>query len=197
MTFPKHVTVICASKYFDYDEMITLHNKGIKHFGENRTDVLLKKIDHLKTYPIHWHFIGHLQRNKASQVLAHIDYLHTLDSLKLAEIIQNERQTPLKCFIQVNTTYEPQKYGISLESLHSFYHALQKYDKIQIVGLMTMGKLDDKPATLHAFKLLKEASQTLHLPYLSMGMSDDYKDAIDMGATHIRLGRYFKSWLEG
>ena len=197
MTLPNHVTTICASKYFDAHTIETLFQKGVKDFGENRTDALLSKVDALKDIPIIWHFIGHLQRNKAKSVIKHLDYLHTLDSLKLAEVIQQYRDDPLKCFIQVNATSEPQKYGISVEELPSFYEALKKYDKIHIVGLMSMGKLDDLEVTRDAFKKVKTWSNQLSLPYVSMGMTDDYEIAIEEGTTHIRLGRYFKQYLEG
>jgi len=197
MTLPNHVTTICASKYFDAHNIEKLFKKGVKNFGENRTDALLSKVNALKDIPIIWHFIGHLQRNKAKSVIKHLDYLHTLDSLKLAEVIQQYRDVPLKCFIQVNATSEPQKYGISVEELPSFYQAVKKYDKIHIVGLMSMGKLDDLEVTRDAFKKVKTWSNQLSLPFVSMGMTDDYEIAIEEGTTHIRLGRYFKQYLEG
>ena len=197
MKLPNHVTTICASKYFDAHTIERLFQKGVKDFGENRTNALLSKVDALKDVPIIWHFIGHLQRNKAKSVIKHLDYLHTLDSLKLAEVIQQYRDDPLKCFIQVNATSEPQKYGISVEELPSFYQAVKKYDKIHIVGLMSMGKLDDLEVTRDAFKKVKTWSNQLSLPYVSMGMTDDYEIAIEEGTTHIRLGRYFKQYLEG
>lgn len=193
----KDVITICASKYYTTEEMLILFHHGIKDFGENRTDVFLKKYDVLKTYDLTWHFIGHLQRNKAKHVLPFIDYLHTLDSLKLAEIIQKNRKTPLKCFIQVNATYESQKYGILPKEVSSFYEAMKKYDKINIVGLMSMGKFGDLNASKEAFKNVKLLSNQLSLPYVSMGMTDDYQIAIEEGSTHIRLGRYFKQYLEG
>ena len=197
MIIPSHIHTICASKYYSVEEMKQLFQKGISNFGENRTDILINKYSALKELPITWHFIGHLQRNKAKDVIPIIDYLHTLDSLKLAENIQKYRQTPLQCFIQVNATQEPQKYGVSLHDVTSFYQAVKKYDKIHIVGLMSMGKLDDLNETRKAFKTIKTLSNTLSLPFVSMGMTDDYEIAIEEGTTHLRLGRYFKQFLEG
>ena len=197
MIIPSHIHTICASKYYSVEEMKQLFQKGISNFGENRTDILINKYSALKELPITWHFIGHLQRNKAKDVIPIIDYLHTLDSLKLAENIQKYRQTPLQCFIQVNATQEPQKYGVSLHDVTSFYQAVKKYDKIHIVGLMSMGKLDDLNETRKAFKAIKTLSNTLSLPFVSMGMTDDYEIAIEEGTTHLRLGRYFKQFLEG
>lgn len=197
MMIPSHVKTICASKYYSVDEVRQLYQKGIHDFGENRTDALIQKYHALKELPITWHFIGHLQRNKAKDVVTIIDYLHTLDSLKLAENIQKYRQKPLPCFIQVNATQEPQKYGISLHEVTSFYQAVKKYDKIHIVGLMSMGKLDDLLETRNAFKAIKKLSNTLALPFVSMGMTGDYDIAIEEGTTHLRLGRYFNQFLEG
>jgi len=197
MKIPNHITIICASKYYSIEEMKQLHLKGINHFGENRTDVFLNKYHALKDVSNNWHFIGHLQRNKAKDVLPLIDYLHTLESLKLAEVIQKIRTHPLKCFIQVNATQEPQKYGVLLKDVTSFYNELKKYDKIQVVGLMSMGKLDDEHHTRRAFQACAQLSQSLSLPFVSMGMTDDYQIAIEEGSTHLRLGRYFKQFLEG
>lgn len=194
---PNHITTICASKYYTSEEVKKLYVQGITDFGENRTDVFIKKIQDLKELAITWHFIGHLQRNKAKEIMSNIDYLHTLDSIKLAEVIQKTREEPLKCFIQVNATNEPQKYGILLKDVPSFYNELKKYDKIQVVGLMTMGKLDDIVETRNAFQACYQLSKTLSLPNVSMGMTDDYPIAIEEGTTHLRLGRYFKQFLEG
>lgn len=190
------VTVVCASKYFNPAEMRVLFSKGIKHFGENRVDHFLMKFDSLKDLNIYWHFIGHLQTNKASKVIPHLNMLHTLDSLKLAEIIQKYRKTPLDVMIQVNTTNESQKNGVALEKLDEFYQQLKKYDKINLVGLMTMGKLQDAELTHHAFQILNEKQKKMNLPFTSMGMSDDYQIALKYDTTHVRLGRYFKALLE-
>jgi pyridoxal phosphate enzyme (YggS family) len=190
------ITVICASKYFTSDQMLTLYHKNISHFGENRTDVFLEKYNKLKEYPFVWHFIGHLQRNKAKDVIPYINYLHTLDSIELAKVIQKYRQEPLKCFIQVNATEENQKHGILLSEVDTFIKNIQIYDKIHIVGFMTMGKEDDEVVTNHAFKSLHELKKTYAYPYISMGMTDDLDIALANDTTHVRLGRYFKALLE-
>jgi PLP dependent protein len=192
----EEVTVVCASKYFTVNEMQQLYLKGIRHFGENRVEIFLSKYELLKHLNVQWHFIGHLQTNKASKIVPYLNMLHTLDSLKLADIIQMHRETPLDVMIQVNTTNEPQKNGIELEKLDEFYQQLKKYDKINIVGLMTMGKLEDEVATESAFVLLKAIQLKMHLPFISMGMSDDVQIALKHDTTHVRLGRYFKALLE-
>ncbi len=190
------VTVVCASKYFEPNDMVKLYHKGFRHMGENRVEVLIRKKEQLIDYPIVWHFIGHLQRNKVKDIIQDIDVLHSLDSLDLAKKIQNLRTKPLEVFIQVNATDEPQKYGVPIEKVVSFYEELKKYDKIMVVGLMTMGKVDDLVMTETAFNRVSDLNQKLELPYLSMGMSDDLEIALKYDTTHVRLGRYFKRILE-
>jgi PLP dependent protein len=192
----KDVTIVCASKYYHVDEIKKIFHLGYSHMGENRVDILKEKKSLLKDYPLTWHFIGHLQRNKVDAIIHDIDVLHSLDSLELAKKIQSLRLTPLEVFIQVNATGEPQKYGVEIEKVSSFYEELKKYDKIKVVGLMTMGKIDDLHATERAFKKTYETNQVLNLTSISMGMSDDYEIALKYETTHVRLGRYFKSFLE-
>lgn len=190
------VVVVCASKYFTTSEMIILHQKGVSHFGENRVDHFLNKFNTLLAHKMTWHFIGHLQRNKAKEVIGKLDYLHTLDSIELALIIQNQRQTPLQCFIQVNATNEPQKYGISIEEVSTFMLNIKKYDKINVIGFMSMGKQDDPLETKRAFDKVEALRITYDLPYTSMGMSSDVDIALKANTTHVRLGTYFKQFLE-
>ena len=195
-TIPSDVTVVAASKYVDINDMKHLLDAGVKDFGENRVDSFLEKYDQLKDLPIKWHFIGHLQRNKAKEVINKIEYLDSLDSLKLAELIQKDRLSPLKCLIEVSINLEENKNGVPYFELESFIKELQKYPKVQIMGLMMMSiRYSDEQALRQQFYKLRalrdEMEQKLNtkLPYLSMGMSEDYKEAIEEGATHIRLGR--------
>lgn len=190
------VTIVCASKYFDVEQMIKLVQMGYKDMGENRVDVFLDKYDQMQNYPIKWHFIGHLQRNKAKHIMNKIDVLHSLDSLELAKTIQALRENPLEVFIQINATEESQKYGVDLKNLSSFYEELKKYDKIKVLGLMTMGKIDDFEGTKKAFEITSKLRKDMHLQFVSMGMSDDYALALSYDTTHVRLGRYFKTILE-
>lgn len=188
-------TLICASKYFNAPEIEKLHRLGIQHFGENRVQDLLYKKQALSHLDLTWHFIGHLQTNKVKQLINEIDYLHTLDRISLAENIQKYAQGVKKCFIQVNLTKEEQKSGLFQENLTQFINDIQKYDKINVIGLMTIGVYQDLEKTEDAFKLLNELAKKHQLPYLSMGMSDDYELAIKHGATHLRIGSKFKSLL--
>lgn len=195
-SLPKNVTLVAATKYVDVDDMETLLDKGVNNFGENRTDSFLRKYDLLKNKGAIWHFIGHLQRNKASDVINKIDYLHSLDSLKLADLIETKREKPLKVFVEVSINLEETKNGVPYYDVNDFVKELLKYTKIKLVGLMMMAVKESSDLSLQTqfskLKILRDQLEqefNIKLPYLSMGMSDDYKEAIKEGATHIRLGR--------
>lgn len=195
-TIPNNITLVAATKYGTAEDLKCLFNAGVTNFGENRVDAFLLKHDALKDLNISWHFIGHLQRNKARLVINKIDYLHSLDSLSLAEFIDKKRTSPLNCFIEVSINLEENKNGIPYYEVESFIKECLKFQNINIVGLMMMAKANSSDDSLREqFKALKELQQSLannlhiNLPYLSMGMSDDYLIAIKEGATHIRLGR--------
>ncbi|MFP4177933.1 MAG: YggS family pyridoxal phosphate-dependent enzyme [Acholeplasmataceae bacterium] len=189
-------TTICASKYFSGEQIRRIYELGTHHFGENRVQDLIRKKNELRDLAITWHFIGHLQTNKVKDVLEHISYLHTLDRIKLARTIEKYAKRPLKCLIQVNMTREPQKSGIEPEKLEEFLSEMKNYDRIEVIGLMTIGKAQDAKATERAFKGLSEWASRLELPYLSMGMTEDYELALKYGATHLRIGRKFLEMLE-
>lgn len=195
-TLPKNVTLVAATKYLDSEQMKDFLKAGINNFGENRVNDFLIKYENLKDGNIVWHFIGHLQRNKAKKVINKIDYLHSLDSLELAAIIDKERTTPLKTFIEVSINLEENKNGVPYYELENFLKEVLKYKNVQVVGLMMMAfknsedeSLKEQFKKLRLLKIDMENKLNISLPYLSMGMSDDYLEAIEEGATHIRLGR--------
>lgn len=193
---PENINLVIATKYLDIDEMQKLYELGYKNFGENRVESFLNKYDAFNKKDITWHFIGHLQRNKADKIINKIDYLHSLDSLKLAKLIEEKRTNPLKVFIEVSINEEENKNGVKVSDLDNFVSEILKYSKIDLVGLMMMSiKYSDDESLNNQFSKLVEVKKHLEekfnikIPYLSMGMSDDYKEAIKQGATHIRLGR--------
>ena len=194
-TIPSDITMVAATKYINSDEMRELYKNGVTNFGENRVDSFLSKYIDLKDLEdIKWHFIGHLQRNKARDVINKIDYLHSLDSLELAKIINEKRETPLKTFIEVSINLEENKNGVPYYELKDFIKEVLKYPKIELVGLMMMAFKNTDEAYDEFIKLTNlrdeiEKELNIKIPYLSMGMSDDYLEAIKAGATHIRLGR--------
>lgn len=194
-TIPSDITLVAATKYIDEKELEKLYLSGVKNFGENRVDSFLTKYHYLEKYDdIVWHFIGHLQRNKAKEVINKIDYLHSLDSLELARLISKYRTTPLKVFVEVSINLEESKNGVPYYQVEEFLKELITIPNIEVVGLMMMTiKLsDDKENQFKKLKDLRddlERKLNIKLPYLSMGMSEDYLEAIKEGATHIRLGR--------
>lgn len=193
-----NATLIAATKYVSSEQMKAMYSIGLTHFGENRVqDFLLKKQD-LQHLPITWHFIGHLQTNKVKMMINEIDYLHSLDRLPLAKQIQKYREQPLPCFIEVHISSEPTKFGLDEKDVLPFIQELHEYATIKIVGLMGMAEeTQDETKIRSQFQTLihlQKQVQALNLPYapclyLSMGMSNDYQIAYEMGSTHLRLGR--------
>lgn len=195
-TIPENVTIVAATKYLSSSEMLDFLKADITNFGENRVDSFLTKYNDLQNKGIIWHFIGHLQRNKAKLVVNKIDFLHSLDSLELAKIIDQKREKPLKCFIEVSINLEESKNGVPFYEVSDFVKSLLPLKNIELVGLMMMAiKGADDLSLREQFRKLRllrdelEKTFKIKLPYLSMGMSDDYLDALKEGATHIRLGR--------
>ena len=197
----KAVTLVCVSKSVDLETTQQVVNAGITHLAENRVEKLLnKKTSLTHSEAIKWHFIGNLQRRKVKDIVNEIDYFHALDSLKLAGEIQKRSNHLLNCFVQVNVSGEESKQGIQPNELEEFIVSLKEFDRIKVVGLMTMAPFDSEESELHSiFNQLNELNQTIaakKLPYapcteLSMGMSGDYQIAIEEGATFIRVGSKF------
>ena len=135
------------------------------------------------------HMIGKIQTNKVKYVVELFDYIHSLDNIKLAEKISNEQQKKnknLKIFIQVNIENETQKSGITIDKLDEFYNICTHNLNLNIVGLMCIPPNDGKPE-LH-FDIMQKLKNTLPINELSMGMSEDYIDAIKYGSTFVRIG---------
>ena len=194
------VRVIAAVKYFDIEKTKEIVEAGITDIGENRKDVFLEKYNALSDKNITWHYFGTIKipPRLNSNFIDSIDYLHSLDSIDLANAIEKTRKKkePLKCFVKVDVTGG--KSGLSETKVISFIKSLAKYPKIKVVGLMTVGKMTfDEELLISYYELMKELQkeiQDLNLEYapcehLSMGMSNDYKLAVEHGATMVRLGR--------
>ena len=194
-SLPKNVTLVAATKYVDSTTMRELYSHNIKDFGENRVQSFLTKYEELKDLKdIKWHFIGHLQRNKAKSILNKIDCLYSLDRKELTQIIEKEIETPLDTFIEVSINLEESKNGVPYYEIDEFVNKLLQYKKIHLVGLMMMATKGSMETEQQFSKLAKlrdelELKFNVKLPYLSMGMSDDYISAIKAGTTHVRLGR--------
>ena len=194
------VSVIAVTKYVDVQTAEALLPLGIHHIGENRVDKFLEKYQALKDYPVTWHLIGTLQRRKVKEVIPYVDYFHALDSLKLAQEMQKRTNHVIKCFLQVNISGEESKHGFSKEELLELLPELAKLDQIEYVGLMTMAPFEaDSDELKEIFKdtqalqaeIREKQIPNMPMTELSMGMSRDFKEAIQFGSTFVRIGTAF------
>ncbi|MDT2573680.1 YggS family pyridoxal phosphate-dependent enzyme [Enterococcus raffinosus] len=195
---PKDVTMVAVTKSVDSKTASELVELGILDFAENRVDKLLEKKQSLSQHQqIKWHLIGNLQRRKVKLIINEIDYFHALDSLRLAQEIQKRAEHQIDCFIEINVSGEESKHGINPAELHSFIQEIAGLDKIRVIGLMTMAPYEASEKEVRTIfstlKDLQESVKKLNLQYapcteLSMGMSQDFKTAIEEGATFVRIG---------
>ena len=186
-----NVKIIAVSKTFPYDHISALVDHGHLHFGENKVQEAKSKwLDLKKINPnINLHMIGKLQSNKAKEAVKLFDYVHSLDSQKLAIILSKQEKMvnrKLKYFIQVNIGNEKQKAGIGIDLLDDFYYYCVKELKINIIGLMVIPPNNDNAGDY--FKKLLELNTLLGLKELSMGMSADFKIALGYKTTFVRIG---------
>ena len=199
---PYNPTIVAVTKYFDEQQIIKYYNLGFRNFGENRVKDALEKIEKLpeeikKTSK--FHFIGHLQTNKAKSVVGNFDLIHSVDSLKLAEALNEAAEAKginQKILIQINNAREPQKSGFLPENVKEAFGKILKMNSLKIEGVMNMAPLNCSEDELHRlFGNIKQINDDLQsefgvkLKQISMGMSNDFKIALQEGATMIRLGR--------
>ena len=182
--------IIAVSKTFSIEKIKPLIDHGHLHFGENKVQEAVNKWQDLKSVStdIQLHLIGKLQTNKVKFAVPLFDYIHSLDSLKLAEKICNEQKKigkSLKIFIQVNIGNEPQKNGIEIENLKSFYDKCVNQFNLNIIGLMCIPPQNNVEIY---FKEMQKLKNNLNLNELSMGMSSDFLKAVDNGSTFVRIG---------
>ena len=187
----KTVNIIAVSKTFPIEHIQPLIDYGHSHFGENKVQEALNKWSDIKlnNKNIKLHLIGKLQTNKVKFVLPLFDYIHSLDSIKLAEKISNEQSKKNfrpKIFIQVNIANEPQKNGIEVKSLETFLKSCEENCDLDILGLMCIPPIDKDPEVY--FKEMNLLNKKFGFKDLSMGMSNDFISAINNGATYIRVG---------
>ena len=187
----KNVKLVAVTKTFPISHILPVINEGHTDFGENKVQEAMEKWTTIKQdFPkIKLHLIGKLQTNKVKFVLPLFDYIHSLDSVKLANKIAEEqvkKNFKPKIFIQINIGEETQKSGIEVSNLESFYKKCVEELELNIIGLMCIPPFekDTKPY----FIKMRELSKNLNLKDISMGMSDDYLEAIKQGSTFIRIG---------
>lgn len=195
-----NIKLVVATKYMTIEQTKEIVAAGIHDLGENRTDLFLEKYNALKDDNINWHFFGVVQSRKVKDIVNRITCLHSLDRLAIAIELDKRLEKPLDCFIQINISEEANKQGIPLNKTKAFVKSLAKCSKIRIIGLMCIAKLtcevDILKQQFEKMQKMQKEIEAMNLDYapcheLSMGMSNDYKLALEYGATYIRLGRIF------
>ena len=194
----KEIRLIAVSKNFSTDDINSAFENGIEDFGENKAQELISKFDVLGN-KVTWHFIGHLQKNKAKFVVRAAEYIHSVDSLSLANEI-NKRAGQVnkiqKILFQVKTSEEETKSGIETEEeLISIVEGSGKLKNVEPIGLMTIAPLTDSEQEIRkSFKYLRKLKDEFNrsgfknIKELSMGMTSDFEIAIEEGATMLRIG---------
>lgn len=196
------VKLVAVTKNIGVKGIEEAYNLGVTEFGENRVqDALAKQRDLSEqiAHKIHWHFIGHLQSNKVRQAVGQFVLIHSIDSLRLAQEVSKEagkRHMVQPILIQVKLIADPGKYGFTVETLHRDFAAILTLPNITVEGLMTIAPLTDDPkvwrqcfAGLRSLRDELSARHGVPLRELSMGMSQDFKEAVSCGSTILRLGR--------
>ncbi|WP_028782699.1 YggS family pyridoxal phosphate-dependent enzyme [Thalassobacillus devorans] len=192
----KEVTVVAVTKYVTIERAREALSAGITHLGENRMKGFKEKYEAIGNDAT-WHFIGSLQSRKVKEIINDVDYIHSLDRKSLAKEIDKRADSPVSCFLQVNVTGEESKHGMALDEVEGFIEWLEDYPNVRVIGLMTMAPhVEDEETLRGTFRKLRAMRDRIrdkqfpHAPCqeLSMGMSNDYKLAIEEGATFIRLG---------
>ncbi|ANE47381.1 hypothetical protein SY83_15120 [Paenibacillus swuensis] len=202
------IRIVAVTKYVSLEATREAAQAGLLHIGENRWQDAQAKWEAIGGQAS-WHFLGHLQTNKVKEVVGRFHYIHSLDRLSLAKELHKKAEaidTAVNCFIQVNVSGEESKYGLSPEELSAFAEQCAQYDRLNLIGLMTMAPYEAEPeATRPVFAGLRKlrdelnASGILKQPMLelSMGMSNDYEVAVEEGATWLRLGTILVGKEEG
>ena len=192
----REVRIVAVTKYYDSSKIKEAYCAGLRDFAESRALEAVEKInkldDEIKSKST-YHFIGHLQTNKVKHVVGNFEYIHSVDSLKVAREIAKyaaEKNIVQKILVQVNNASEESKFGIAPSQLDSLIKEISKFDSLKIEGLMNIAPLlNDGKELGRLFSQMRELKERYGFRELSMGMSNDFKIALDEGATMIRLGR--------
>ena len=196
---PEEVTLIAVSKTKPVEMLQEVYNEGIRDFGENYVQELADKIE-IMPKDIRWHMIGHLQRNKVKYLVGKVACIHSVDSLRLAEVI-NERSIKLgvvtEIMAEVNIAGEESKFGFTRDEVFDFAEKVSTMEGVKLVGLMTSAPyVNDPEENRQYFREMNSLSvdinekniNNINITELSMGMTNDYIVAVEEGATHVRVG---------
>tara|TARA_B100002049_G_C16011132_1_gene345844 strand:+ start:127 stop:780 length:654 start_codon:yes stop_codon:yes gene_type:complete len=195
---PKDVTLVAISKTKSVDDLLEAYEAGQRHFGENKIQEMTEKWEKLPK-DIKWHMVGHVQRNKVKYMAPYVSLIHAVDSLKLLKEIHKEADKNghcIDCLLQIKIAEEDSKYGISADEGREILDSeeFKELDHVKVKGLMGMATFtDDEKQVKKEFDHLKTVFEEFKEQYsnfeiLSMGMSGDYKIAIDSGSNMVRIG---------
>ena len=190
------ITIVAVAKTFPTTSIEEAIACGVRIIGENRVQEASQKHAIIGD-KVDWHMVGHLQSNKVKDALRIFSIIQSLDSLRLAQEIEKRAARKIDCLIEVNTSRERTKFGLSPDEVLDFYGNISKFKNIDVQGLMTIGPgwaVEDPEASRVCFRLLRELQEELSqefdrpFPILSMGMTSDFEVAIEEGSTMIRIG---------
>ncbi len=194
--------MVVAIKYAELDEIEYLAREcGVRAVGENRVQQLLSRYDAMRSLGLDVHFIGHLQTNKVKYIIDKVDMIHSLDSLSLAKEIDRQAKRVgrvVDVLVEINSAREDSKGGLLPEQVGDFCEELSQFDNLNLRGFMTMGQKCEKKSEYlkyfcETYQLVLDIWQkklhNIDVPILSMGMSDSFEEAIETGATTVRIGR--------
>jgi pyridoxal phosphate enzyme (YggS family) len=189
---PGEITLVVVTKEVGVSAIRAAFDCGIRDFGENRVQEAEDKIAQLSDLrpDVTWHMVGHLQSNKAKAAVELFDIIHSIDSIKLAEILSRRAEKSFPVLLQVNVVGEATKSGFVVGEIANAVNEIKKLPNLKVMGLMTIAPLASDPEEVRpGFRKLRELRDSLGLEHLSMGMTDDFEVAVEEGATMLRVGR--------
>ena len=193
------VTLVAVSKTKPLCMLQEIYDQDIRHFGENKVQELIEKTEHMPQ-DIKWHMIGHLQRNKVKQIVGKTKLIHSVDSLRLAQAIEEEAKKQdviVDVLIEVNVAEEESKFGLKVDEVVPLLEEISKFEHLKVQGLMTIAPFvenseDNRPIFAKLRKLSVDIASknidNINVGVLSMGMTGDFEVAIEEGATIVRVG---------
>lgn len=196
---PAEVTLIAVSKTKPVEILQEAYDFGTRIFGENKVQEIVEKYEALPK-DIHWHMIGHLQRNKVKYIIDKVELIHSVDSVRLAETIEKEaakKGLTARILLEVNVAEEESKFGLKVDEVEDVIEKISEFSHIKVCGLMTIAPFVENPEENRPyFQRLRKLSvdigakkvDNVTMSILSMGMTNDYEVAVEEGATMVRVG---------
>jgi pyridoxal phosphate enzyme (YggS family) len=186
---PQSITLVAVTKTVPVDRIREAADSGVKNIGENRLQDAISKMDKLKDFRLTWHFIGHIQTNKAKKVAEKFDWIHSVGRTDVADKLGLAAPKPLSILIEVKLHEEPNKSGAAIADIPAVIDAIRRHDKLKLKGLMAVPPFLENPEDVRPyFRKLRELAAQYELAELSMGMTHDFEVAIEEGATMVRIG---------